>query len=433
VTTSRFPMRPLWNLALAALLVAYVHADIFTIGVLIPWSGWSIGPNSAGAIPVAIKAVNDDPNILVGHELKFVHRDTECLPSKGLGYLFGMMNEHNISGLIGDGCSVVCEPTSLVTTFYNIPQVSWGCTSLSLSDKSTYTNFVRTVGDWNQFDRAFTALLRHFQWEKVAIITTTQSVWQLTAQRVFNAITANGSDVVSFVSTDAGTGESSTGGRLSILQSLKERNAKIILLFAYDGDTRDILLTADSLGMASEGYAWITAETTYEAWKASAGWMPEDGRDEEARLIMQGLVTLSNYLPSGPVIDEFYASVRRELNETFGRPIGDDIEVNNHAMLMYDAVYMYAYALDYALKNNMDYRDGLALIHFMTNNTFNSKLTGTVRLNQRGDRLSDWTWYNFQGLNFVPVLNYGYERDVILKRPEEVEMLWPGKCVGVLL
>jgi len=35
----------------------------------------------------------------------------------------------------------------------------------------------------------------------------------------------------------------------------------------------------------------------------------------------------------------------------------------------------------------------------------------------------------------VPVLNYGYERDVILKRPEEVEMLWPGKslvwCSGV--
>ena len=50
--------------------------------------------------------------------------------------------------ILGDGCSVVCQPISLLTAAWNIPTVSFACSSGSLSDKSVYPTFTRSVGTW---------------------------------------------------------------------------------------------------------------------------------------------------------------------------------------------------------------------------------------------------------------------------------------------
>ncbi len=52
----------------------------------------------------------------------------------------------SLDAIIGGGCSVVCEPLSLLAASWNVATVSYGCESNYLSDKSVYPTFTRTVG-----------------------------------------------------------------------------------------------------------------------------------------------------------------------------------------------------------------------------------------------------------------------------------------------
>ena len=50
----------------------------------------------------------------------------------------------DLDGLVGPSCSVVCQPVGLLAASWNIPMVSFFCTSGPLSDKETYPTFTRT-------------------------------------------------------------------------------------------------------------------------------------------------------------------------------------------------------------------------------------------------------------------------------------------------
>ena len=53
-----------------------------------------------------------------------------------------------LDGLIGGGCSVVCQPVALLAAAWNVPVVAWACASPPLSDKVTYPTFTRVMGPW---------------------------------------------------------------------------------------------------------------------------------------------------------------------------------------------------------------------------------------------------------------------------------------------
>ena len=59
------------------------------------------------------------------------------------------------SRYIGGGCSVVCEPVALISAEFNLPHVSWGCTSEALSNKYNYPTFARSVGHVEQTSKLF--------------------------------------------------------------------------------------------------------------------------------------------------------------------------------------------------------------------------------------------------------------------------------------
>ena len=64
--------------------------------------------------------------------------------------------------VLGAGCSVVCQPVSLMTAAWNLPTVSFSCASGSLSDKDTYPTFTRSVGPYVGFAPMFNAILDVF-------------------------------------------------------------------------------------------------------------------------------------------------------------------------------------------------------------------------------------------------------------------------------
>ena len=71
--------------------------------------------------------------------LQFSFADSGCSAQLGLramGELLGGANR--INAVIGPGCSSACELTSYLATGQPIPQISYGCTASSLSDKDQH-------------------------------------------------------------------------------------------------------------------------------------------------------------------------------------------------------------------------------------------------------------------------------------------------------
>jgi hypothetical protein len=70
-----------------------------------------------------------------------------------------------------------------------VPQISWLCTSSSLSDKETYPSFARTVGANTMMAPVFVELCALYGWTRVASLTTTEHMYSLLAQRVSVSLT----------------------------------------------------------------------------------------------------------------------------------------------------------------------------------------------------------------------------------------------------
>ena len=99
---------------------------------------WSIGPRIAGAAALAVEEVNADTSLFPGRVLEYSWADSGCSPKQGLVAMGKLLGLREISAVIGPACSSACEVTSFLSSGYEIPQISWGCTSPTLSNKNEY-------------------------------------------------------------------------------------------------------------------------------------------------------------------------------------------------------------------------------------------------------------------------------------------------------
>jgi len=105
-----------------------------------PLSGsWDGGKRVAGAAALAVERVNADKALLPGRHLEYSWANSGCSAEQGLaamGELLGGASK--VDAVIGPACSAACEVTSYLSGGQGIPQISWGCTASSLSNKEKY-------------------------------------------------------------------------------------------------------------------------------------------------------------------------------------------------------------------------------------------------------------------------------------------------------
>ena len=100
---------------------------------------WDGGKRVAGAAALAVERVNADKSLLPQRRLEYSWADSGCSAQQGLvamGKLLG--GTSTVDAVIGPGCSSACEVTSYLSGGQKIPQISWSCTAVSLSNKEKY-------------------------------------------------------------------------------------------------------------------------------------------------------------------------------------------------------------------------------------------------------------------------------------------------------
>ena len=151
-----------------------------TIGLFVPWTGWSAGQRLASAAPIAIDKINADPSILPDYRINFEWRDCGCNKVMSAGGTVEFIKK-NYAAIIGPYCSDGCKPSGLIAGFYNVPMITYSCSTPDLSVKKDYPTTARTFAyartDEKILIKNTLELMKLFGWKIFTVITEIAEPW----------------------------------------------------------------------------------------------------------------------------------------------------------------------------------------------------------------------------------------------------------------
>lgn len=390
------------------------------IGALIPWNGsWPVGPRMASALLVAFDTVHNKLNLLQDYNLTYTWKDSECDAGVTLSAIADFQtNQPDIHAYIGPGCSVACVPGGYLAAHWNNPMISFACIESTLSDKLQYPTFVRTVGTYHQSGIFFLEIMKKYNWQRVAILSSTESLWSQVASLVKNEISSHSGFSVSYFHLF--TPGITSDEQFKITLGSAKQVAHVFILLGYGPSVRQIMLNLYDLKMTTSGYAYFTFAMTPHSCKG------DDGRDQDACKAFEGVMDISNYVPSDQNYKTFERSVRQKmpLFAGLGYHMPSDEEVDSHASFLHDAVVLYALAVHDAIQKGDNFSDGRTLVKYMTNRSFEG-ISGSIYIDEKGDRSLTLQIKNFQNGKMPSIASY-FTKSGKLEFTSDVIPIWPG-------
>ena len=204
---------------------------------MIPWTG-QFTPGKTME-PVILKALDNIKNrgLISNYDVELHWRDTQCDKSVGIIKVIDIWrNNQDLDVIIGDACSTVCYPASLLASAWNVPIISWGCTLQELSDKNTHPTFIRVIGNTLYKMKSVKELVMFFGWKRVGIISETTNVFMEQSEQLLSKLRQEQVTVFHYSFSpinDPNEAESYASRQLeSVIQSIK-RDVKVVIVYGY--------------------------------------------------------------------------------------------------------------------------------------------------------------------------------------------------------
>ncbi|KAL0073463.1 periplasmic binding protein-like I [Phycomyces blakesleeanus] len=199
------------------------------------------------------------------------------------------MIEDGIDAVVGDISSGLTEMSASVTGIWQLPQCSSSAAELYLSDKDAFPYFFRTIVNSNQFGEATVDWVYNMNWTSFAVLYSNDYVGQQALFSVTERASALGIDPLVQVSLhdyeDSHIRES--------LLILAEQPTRIVVFPDLDPSHQvPVLKLAQSMGLLSEGWAWIITNDISEELKASTS-SPEEYALYDGLMMISGLWDLT--------------------------------------------------------------------------------------------------------------------------------------------
>ncbi|XP_022102284.1 gamma-aminobutyric acid type B receptor subunit 1-like [Acanthaster planci] len=382
------------------------------------------GSSALLAANLALEHINNKADILPGYQLAMNWNDSFCNAGIATQALF----EHINSGtkyhmLLGAGCSSVAQTISLAADLWNIIQVSYSASSPALSVRSQYKTFFRTNAADSQYNNARLAMIKRFNWTRVATLHENQEVFS-TSINDFSALLANnGIDLI--------TSESFTVDPEEQVKNLKSKGAWIIFGNFYENMARRVFCHAYREKLYGKHYAWFLPGGYQDKWWEE----PDDSvscSPEEMYKAIKGYISTEN-IPLSIYKDRITASgyTAREyeaiVDELFAaHENSTSFDANKAAAsYAYDATWTIALTLNKSLSN---FTNGLKDFHYenkkmrevFMDTLYNLQfegVSGTVSFTRDGNR---------EGLIEVRQMKDGTEKPIGRYSPQEEELILEG-------
>mmetsp|Transcript_18980 Transcript_18980/g.44230 ORF Transcript_18980/g.44230 Transcript_18980/m.44230 type:complete len:1510 (+) Transcript_18980:51-4580(+) len=332
-----------------------VNATDINLVVISPYSGGlgELMTMVEPALAMAAQEVEDSAK-LPGFRLNIYIGDSKCTSPGAIGEIVEMLSQGPAKHiLMGDSCSESCEALSDAARFFNVLQVSPGCTSMSLSDSTRFPYFTRLAPS-NRFNvEATYEFMKLMDFHRVGIIYGRRSINVLGKDWFVDKTKADlaaGAYNWTVLFTHEITSEGNIQDAQDALQVMEQKDARIIMLALYQAEGAMVLCQSYKAGYYSPDYNFIVSSgwwnpsfineragqtdcpcTVTELRRAAYGLIAVDRGPMEQTSTAHGL--------SGRQLAQIYADYTQEC-QNFGGGAG--ICNHNWAGYYYDSLWLIA-------------------------------------------------------------------------------------------
>ncbi|XP_077996438.1 receptor-type guanylate cyclase gcy-28-like [Glandiceps talaboti] len=171
-----------------------------------------------------------------------------------------------------------------------------------------------------------------------------------------------------------------------------KRLGRIIIFCPRKSDERRFMLKAHDLEMTNEEYVFIIPRMIQESSEMQP-WLAGDERDEDAREAYEKVLIVSYATLRGEEADDFRADVlAMSRYNPYNFTIPDDGVGSLYSPFLYDALYLYALAVNKTLEMGGDQRNGSLMFENMKGQTFQG-MSGEVVMDPYAEREPTY-WVN---------------------------------------
>ncbi|KAL3120640.1 hypothetical protein niasHT_007932 [Heterodera trifolii] len=131
-------------------------------------------PNGDRVLEISRMALLEEG--ILGDELDFdIQSVAACGDSyEGVAVAAAMYHKEKVRAFLGPYCASEFEAVAKMCSFWNIPAISYMPTTTAVSDRNIYKTLARTSSkNSNSIARALIRLAEHYNWKKLAIVTST--------------------------------------------------------------------------------------------------------------------------------------------------------------------------------------------------------------------------------------------------------------------
>lgn len=190
-TFSSLPLHSvlLWLLLGVLAFPCCVRCLIFKVGVLGPWNCDPVYYRAlpAAAARLAVNRINRDLSLDLGLKMDLVLLQEPCETSKALTAF--ILYQEMADAFVGPSNPGYCPAASLLAKNWDKALFSHSCIHLELDRITGYPTFAGTVPLPSE---VLFAVLRHFRWASVVVVSSGEDMWMDTADRVAGALRRRG-------------------------------------------------------------------------------------------------------------------------------------------------------------------------------------------------------------------------------------------------
>ena len=183
-------------------------------------------------------------------------------------------DNQDLDVIIGDACSEVCYPASILASIWNIPIISVGCTLQVLSDKCAHPTLSRLMRPSSDKVQIMRELVIMFGWKRVGIISDSLIAYQEQSKQLFSELRLINATVFYYNIISVANNTNSKYGQnnmKNVLKSIKEE-VRVLIIYAYGFALEEMSLLSKGENMEKEYVFIVVSDNAFN--KKNAKYYP---------------------------------------------------------------------------------------------------------------------------------------------------------------
>ncbi|XP_061552061.1 LOW QUALITY PROTEIN: atrial natriuretic peptide receptor 1 [Phycodurus eques] len=385
------------------------------------------------ALARAVRLVNADPALLPGVHLGYVFKNSEdgdgiCSESVAPLMAVDLKLAHDPWAFIGPGCSYTSSPVGRFATHWDVPVVTAGAPAVALSG-GVYPSITNTGPTHKKLGKFALRICERFGWREHVMLVFNDHK-KVGDRPCYFAVEGLYDELNSINITVVASIFEGNHPHINYTQILADiQNEGRVMFVCCSPDVfRKLMVHFRRADLPHEQYVFFFIDVFGESLKSERRqpWARGDADDAVAKEAFQSVKILTYREPQNAEYKDFVENLKLDAKSMFNYTIDDSL-MNIIAGGFYDGLMLYTHALNETMTPPTTRPSGRVVTLRMWNRTFHG-VTGTLRLDENGDRETDFALWDMIDANdsaFQTVLVYNSLEEQLTAIPG-TSPHWPG-------